>query len=247
MFVYFDLDDTLCGYWDASKAALRQTFSELGPASVTAEEMVQHWAAAYREFAPLVKSDEWYPQYLVSGRATRVEHMRRVLDRMGIADPTLADQLSDRYAELRNSNLTLFPDALTVLESVAAQAGLGLITNGPADIQRQEVETLGIGSFFSHVFIEGEMGEGKPKLSVFKRAEEAANASAADIWMVGNSFGHDIAPAIEAGWKTCWIRRTSDVPPSASSDAKPEERPAGAPEPTITVGSLTEFLDHLSG
>ena len=29
--VFFDLDDTLCGYWDACKIALRETFAEHGP------------------------------------------------------------------------------------------------------------------------------------------------------------------------------------------------------------------------
>ncbi|RYG44838.1 hypothetical protein EON79_14050, partial [bacterium] len=41
--VYFDLDDTLCGYWDASKAGLRATFTALTPEGFTPEEMVRQW------------------------------------------------------------------------------------------------------------------------------------------------------------------------------------------------------------
>jgi putative hydrolase of the HAD superfamily len=244
-FVYFDLDDTLCGYWDASKAGLRSTFAELGPEGKTPEEMVEHWGAAYREFAPLVKSPEWYPQYLVSGRPTRVEHMRRVLLRIGIEDEPLAQALAERYAQARNEHLRLFSDAIEVLETLAGKVGLGLITNGPADIQRQEIATLGVGGYFQHVFIEGEVGEGKPLASVFDRARVACDCTPNTILMVGNSYGHDIRGAIQAGWKTAWIRRPSDVPPSAAPNAGPEVKPANAPEPSVTIGALSELLPIL--
>ena len=37
--VYFDLDDTLCAYWEASKFALRRAFEDHGPEGYTADEM----------------------------------------------------------------------------------------------------------------------------------------------------------------------------------------------------------------
>jgi putative hydrolase of the HAD superfamily len=243
-FVYFDLDDTLCGYWDASKAALRTTFELHGPEGFTPEEMVIHWAEAYREYAPLIKTPEWYPQYLESGDVTRKEHMRRVLARMEIVDDEITQKLADHYRYQRNANLQLFPDAISVLTELKKHFGIGLITNGPADIQREEIATLGIEGFLDHVWIEGEMKEGKPKVGVFDRATAAAGVSREEILMVGNSYGHDIEPAIRYGWKTAWIRRPSDVPPSAKH-TEPESRPADKPEPTVEIGSLSELLPLL--
>jgi putative hydrolase of the HAD superfamily len=243
--VYFDLDDTLCGYWNASKAGLRRAFGEHAPEGVTVEEMVIHWAEAYREFAPQVKTERWYEPYLASGEPTRTEQMHMALRRAGHDDRTRAEALSQAYMLYRDAELQLFDDALDILNALRGRFELGLITNGPADIQRMEIATLGIGHFFDHVFIEGEMKEGKPKPGVFARANEAARSRPEETVMVGNSFGHDIAPAIAAGWYGFWIRRDSDVPPSAHPNAKPEDRPADSVPPTATIHSLSELLPWL--
>lgn len=236
--IYFDLDDTLCGYWDASKIGLRQAFAEEGPEGYTPEELVQAWATAFREFAPSLKKTGWYPIYLKTGEPTRTEQMRRTLAVLDIVDEERAARLSQRYMELRDANLRLFSDAIEILDDLKARYPLGLITNGPADIQRQEIATLGIEHYFNHFFIEGEMGEGKPKPAVFERARAAMGVENHEILMVGNSFAHDVTAALDAGWHAVWIRRASDVPPSATH---PELPPEGAPIPDAIVGSLTEL------
>jgi FMN phosphatase YigB (HAD superfamily) len=63
------------------------------------------------------------------------------------------------------------------------------------------------------------------------------------VLFVGNSYGHDIRPAIAAGWRTAWIRRPSDVPPSVKGlESKPEELPTGAPKPNMIVTDLRDLL-----
>jgi putative hydrolase of the HAD superfamily len=240
--IYFDLDDTLCGYWDASKRAMRQTFAELAPEGVSAEAMLGHWAEVYRTFAKEIKTDKWYPGYLISGEPTRTEQMRLALEAAGRPDEAHARRLGDRYRELRNEYLERFPETTAVLDALVPHYPLGLITNGPADIQREEIATLSLDGYVKHVFIEGEMGEGKPKPGVFARAAAAMGLAPEELLMVGNSYGHDIVPAIVAGWKTAWIRRPSDVPPSARPNAKPEERPSDGPIPTVEISDLRQLF-----
>lgn len=244
--VYFDLDDTLCGYWDAAKAALRETF-ELHPIpGYTTDEMTLHWAAAFRVFGADLKASGWYEQYCRTGEPTRNEQMRLTLERVGIANETLTKALGDTYARIRDERLELFPDALEVLDTLREKGyPMGLITNGPADIQRQEAQTLGIESYFNPILIEGEMGFGKPIPEVFARALAAHSLEPHQTLMVGNSYKHDILPAIEAGWRTAWIRKPSDIPPSATGDAKPEELPAGSPAPDVEIRDLKEILPLL--
>ena len=244
--IYFDLDDTLCAYWNASKAALHATFDQHLGDRHTPADMVNHWAETYREFAPLIKSDEWYPLYLVSGDPTRKEHMRRTIARIGLQDEALAATLSATYRFERNSRLALFSDALATLTTLHRHFPLGVMTNGPADIQREELSQLGIASFFSHFFIEGEVGVGKPDPHVFQQAELAVGLAPDEILMVGNSFGHDIRPAILAGWKTIWLRRDSDVPPSARPGTLPEMPPADGPQPTGILGELAPLTQLLA-
>ena len=244
--VYFDLDDTLCGYWNASKIGLAAAFKKYGPEGHTPEEMVRHWAGAFRGYAPKLKYTEWYKGYLQSAEPTRTEQMRLTLSRIGIEDPALAAQLSHAYMEERDRALKLFPDALAVLDSLKDHFQLGLITNGPADVQRQEIATLKLEDYFPHIFIEGEMGEGKPSKAVFDRAAAAVSCAPHELLMVGNSYHHDVEPALEYGWHAIWVRRDSDIPPSAdASEAPLEVKPADAPEPDATVGSLSDLLPLL--
>jgi FMN phosphatase YigB (HAD superfamily) len=227
--VFFDLDDTLCTYWDASKRALWETFEKHRPQDLEPDQLVAEWAAAFREFLPHVKTPEWYSSYLATGEHTRTEQMHRTLLRLERDDPALAAQLSQTYMELRNQYLELFPEALEVLNDLKGRFPLGLITNGPA------------------VFIEGEQGIGKPEWEVFRRAEAAVGFSPEEVLFVGNSYAHDIVPAIEAGWKTVWVRRPSDVPPSVRGvQSEPEELPAGGATPDLVASNLREILPLLA-
>jgi putative hydrolase of the HAD superfamily len=243
--VFFDLDDTLCGYWEASKAALRRTFERYAPEGKTADDMVRHWAVAFREFSPNLKQTGWYESYLRKGEPTRTEQMRLTLLQAGIDDPALAKEIGDVYAEERNLNLQLFSESLEVLEKLKARFPLGLITNGPADIQRQEIATLGIEHYFDYVFIEGEMGRGKPLAVVFEAIATEAGKQPHEILFVGNSYAHDVKPALEAGWHAVWVRRATDVPPSAADQNFPEHRPEGSPLPDAVVHDLREVLTIL--
>jgi putative hydrolase of the HAD superfamily len=205
--------------------------------------MVELWAVAFRKFIKEVTHPDWYSQYLKNGEITRTEAMRRALAEAGVVDEERAVRLSQTYMQERDQRLRLFDDTLEVLDLLKAKYPLGLITNGPADVQRQEVKTLKIEGYFKTILIEGEMGEGKPKLSVFRRAESNIGSNAAETLFVGNSYSHDIRPAIEAGWRTAWIRRPTDVPPSAGPGGSAVElKPADAPEPDATIGNLRELV-----
>ncbi|MFN3728101.1 MAG: HAD family hydrolase [Fimbriimonadaceae bacterium] len=243
-FIYFDLDDTLCGYWDASKAALRRTFEEHPVATHSLEELLDAWAREFRVFAKEVKRPEWYSIYLQDGGVTRTEQMRRVLRGLGIDQEELAQRMSDFYGRHRNESLMLFPDAVAVLDELKQRGfGLGLMTNGPADVQRAEIATLGIGHYFDPVLIEGEVGEGKPLRSAFARAERLADSDPGELLFVGNSYRHDILPAITFGWHSVWIRRAGDVAPSLRGEtAKPEERRPEDPSPDYEINELSELL-----
>jgi putative hydrolase of the HAD superfamily len=242
--VYFDLDDTLCAYWDAAKKGLRLAFEDHPEHGQPVETMIAHWAEAFREFAPTIKDTHWYGKYLESGETTRVELMRRVLERAGVFDEDLAERLSHTYYVERHAALELFPESVPVLELLHERFKLGLITNGPADIQRQEIETLHIRKYFDFVLIEGEMGMGKPSPEVMELAERLSGYADDELLFVGNSYRHDVAPARLAGWRTAWVRRPSDVAPTSTTD-EPEQKPEGEPEPDLTISDLRELLPAL--
>lgn len=242
--VFFDLDDTLCAYWNAAKAGLRAAFEAHPVPGYELEDALKVWAGEFRRYAEELKTSHWYEIYLTEGATTRAEMMRQALAAMGVNDPDHAWQLSETYGRERDSRLVLFPESRNVLRALSGVFHLGLITNGPADIQRQEIATLNIGSYFDTVLIEGEMGLGKPHQAVFAKAEAESQAKGEEVLFVGNSYAHDIAPAIRAGWKTIWIRRESDVPPSADKPRR-EEMPEGAAGPDAILETLEQLPEML--
>ncbi len=246
--IFLDLDDTLCAYWDASKIALRETFAKHAPEGVSPEQMTKAWAEAFRKFSPDLKKTDWYPTYLKTGGVTRIEQMRLALLELGYDDPERAKSLGDSYGFLRDQNLQLFPEALEFLVAIKAKYPLGVMTNGPADIQRQELQTLGIEHYFDVFLIEGELGFGKPDPRVYQMgfdqmAAKLPGLKPEEILMIGNSYRHDILGAMEAGWQTAWVRRPSDFAPSAT---EPESKPENAPDPTIEIGDLRELGAYLA-
>jgi putative hydrolase of the HAD superfamily len=243
--IYFDLDDTLLGYWNASKAGLRRAFELFPVDGKSTDEMITAWGAVFKKFSSGLKgNDRLYQSYLTSGEETRTIQMDETLKWVGVQDDLHAKQLSQAYMDQRDSHLRLFDDSIEVLEILKPRFPLGLITNGPADIQNQEIDTVGIRSYFSNIFIEGEMRIGKPYKEVFDRAADAVGCKPEQLLMIGNSFGHDIKPAMEYGWATVWTRRDSDVPPSSDSGL-PEPIPTSGPMPTLIVESLSEILPYL--
>ncbi|MGH9151739.1 MAG: HAD family hydrolase [Acidimicrobiales bacterium] len=61
----------------------------------------------------------------------------------------------------RRSGYRLYPDALDVLSQFRS-AGylLGVVTNGPPDLQREKVETTGLNEYVDVVAVSGEVGTG---------------------------------------------------------------------------------------
>lgn len=243
--IYFDLDDTLCGYWDAAKGGLRVAFEKHPVPGHTLDESLAAWAEVFRQFSPTLKQKtKLYGEYLTSGTTTRTHQMQRTLLHLGVDDHELAHNLSFAYMVARDQNLKLFPEVLPVIKKLHKTYPLGLITNGPADIQNQEVDTLSIRKYLSHIFIEGELRIGKPHDIVFDKAREAMNLEPEQILMVGNSFGHDILPAVKHGWVAAWIRRDTDVA-MGSKTGLPDPIPTSGPMPDAIIDSIDQLLPLL--
>ena len=204
--VFFDMDDTLLntsGGVDASWGAVCAEFSSaLGcdPASLRATikaEMQRFWsdeAAVEREWR------------------TRLEEARThviglALTREGL-DVERAANLSRRYWEENSSRMRLFDDAIETLTSLrGAGFRVGLITNGPASMQRWKIGQFALEAYFDVMVIEGEFGHGKPSPKVFEYALDAVGVDPHQAWHVGDNLYADIGGAQSAGIHAAWIHR----------------------------------------
>lgn len=79
----------------------------------------------------------------------------------------------------------LYPETLDVLENLAADVRLGIISNFDSRLYRI-LENLEIRHFFDPITISSEAGADKPHAQIFEKALQAAGARARDAWHVGD-------------------------------------------------------------
>lgn len=199
--ILFDLDDTLCDYSAARWSRLRFAFS-LGA-----------------DGQPIERPGVDLEQMIADSIAMHphgVDHFEALYAEYGIANRDEALAAADWYRTNRFHDLALFPEAVAVLQAVrrvslpgtsGSERVIGIITNGPADVQRAKIDRLGIRELVDFVIISGEFGAAKPDPAVFHEALRLSGVSADEAVYVGDAPEFDIAGAAAAGIRSVWVNR----------------------------------------
>ena len=116
-------------------------------------------------------------------------------------------ELAGVWREARIAHLTAYPETRAVLESLRADRRLGLVTNGPSNLQRLKVRQTGLADYFSVVVAAEDVGVGKPGAPIFAAAMRELDLGPGEVVMVGNDLGRDIVGARAAGIDAIWVDR----------------------------------------
>jgi putative hydrolase of the HAD superfamily len=194
-----------------------------------------HFQDAYNKaFQDMIKEYNGPAIFLsMSGYETRIEWVSRTLQHCGFDDPNLVHELVDIYGEERKKTLKMFPDAIQVLSYLKNKYRLSLVTNGPSDIQREEIEVLKIASYFDDIIVAGEVGYAKPDPRIFDPLITMLSIPTSQYLYVGNSQDDDLTSAHYAGLKVAWINRKNEI-----------LRPR-IPKPNYEIKNLSELLGFL--
>jgi putative hydrolase of the HAD superfamily len=124
----------------------------------------------------------------------------------------LDDELFTEYAGVHDAaidTLDAFPDALATIRSLRARGiRVGVLTNGPSDLQRRKLRASGLLDEFDAVAISGELGVHKPDPRAFARALDLLGTRPDETAMVGDGLENDIAGALAAGFAAAvWVER----------------------------------------
>jgi HAD superfamily hydrolase (TIGR01549 family) len=199
--VIFDLDDTLCDYAAAREARLRRAFtlSPLGgpqPANtVDLDRMI-------------AESIQMHPH--------GADHFEELFARFGIDDVGAASAAANWYRKNRFHGLRLFPETEAVFSKVrnAVSSGdskatrpIGIVTNGPTEVQHAKLELLGIDRLVDFVLVSEEFGVAKPDPQIFREALRISGVRPDEALFVGDSAEFDMAGAQAAGIPTVWVNR----------------------------------------
>lgn len=99
----------------------------------------------------------------------------------------------------------LYPGAAALLDELAPQVKLGIVTNGITSIQRTKIARTGLDRWFTAIAISDELGVAKPDPAIF--APLFADLDVTDLaktLVIGDSLHSDMAGGRNAGIATCW-------------------------------------------
>lgn len=205
--VIFDLDDTLCDHAFSVQSKVRYSFEPFIDASLLDEAVVTALARS-----------RWGS-----------DHFAELFLELGVTDKEAVAEARARYVSDRFRDLVLYDDALTSLDAIRDVAGIGMITNGPTDIQQPKIDLLEIEPLFPFILISGSVGIWKPDPAIFEMALDRAGASPEEAIYVGDSPVADVPGAHSVGMRPVWMNR-------AGIDWPGEE------PPHLEVRTMTELV-----
>lgn len=206
--VVFDLDGTLCRYTMSIEQAMAASLQRVG----AEETMIGGLTAAANRY-----TDLW--DELQGGDHDTVPLRERIWIRLlsdaGVDDAALARRLCQVYVNLRTASLRLFDGASLLLSDLRERYTLGLLTNGPSEMQWEKIDLLQIRDSFDAIIVSGDAGVHKPDARVFASMLRQVGSPPDKAVYVGNSYEMDIIGAHAAGMLSVWVNSDGDGEPQA--------------------------------
>lgn len=224
--VVFDLDDTLVVEVAAARASVRAAVSlledvdpevaeravldtaqrlwESGPYHVLCLELgFAPWEGLWSDFSGCHRRVDglraWVPSY-------REQTWQTALAALAVDDRRRAADLAETFAAAQRDAHRRVEGADVLVRGLHGRYRLGLLTNGPSDIQRHKLRAAGLADCFDAVVVSGEVGAGKPAAAVFELVLDRLGVLPTAAVMVGDSWERDVRGATAAGLAAVWVR-----------------------------------------
>jgi FMN phosphatase YigB (HAD superfamily) len=222
--VLLDLDDTICDFSTARERRLRIALADATGLPRDSPEIESLIAAS------------------IAMQPHGSDHFRELLTQHGFDRGDRIDSAIEWFRTNRFHGLELFPWSIDVLEQLRrgpngrGERPLGIITNGPAGVQRDKVDLLQIRDLVDFVLISGEFGASKPDPAIYAEALKRAGAEPDETVFVGDSPEHDIAGAHASGLRSVWVNRHGTPWSGAGRAPDRQIRHIGELPPLVGVG-----------
>lgn len=231
--VFFDLDATLIDYdRTAWHATVRRVCAALRAPDIQPDRLFDAYTGAYTAHlggteGTIARS----PSGSSDARAIWGELWRRALSACGQESELLAERALDLYVRDRSGSYRLFDDVTEVLDALRERVdALAVVTNGPADAQRDKMAATGLDRHFDEIVVSAEVGVAKPDEAIFGLAMDRLGVERCCAWHVGDSLATDVLGAQNARLGAdIWLNRVGAT------------RGPGDPSPGYEVASLREL------
>jgi putative hydrolase of the HAD superfamily len=211
--ILFDLDFTLVDNdvgWRELWPPVAERFAARYPGFDPDEFQSRSYAFADGHYELLLRGDIDFDTY-------RRDYVRHGVEPWGELD----DELLAAYNEARNRSvdlIELFGDAVETIRGLRAHGlKIGILTNGPSELQRRKLRRIGIEDEVDAVAVSEEIGASKPDPLAYERAVAMLGLPAGEVAMVGDHVVNDVAGALAAGLAAAvWVeRRPGELPEGA--------------------------------
>jgi HAD superfamily hydrolase (TIGR01549 family) len=221
--ILFDLDFTLVDNERAFQKLwppIAARFAERYPGFDPDEFLTRSFEFGNTHYALLLKGEIDFETY-------RRDSVRHGLEPWGELDEGLFRDYHD--ARARSVDLIeLYDDAVETIRGLRASGlKIGILTNGPSELQRRKLRLIGIEDEVDAVAVSEEIGATKPDPESYRRAVEMLGLEPGEVAMVGDDIENDVAGALAAGLAAAvWVeRRPGELPDGAHLAAELAEVP----------------------
>lgn len=205
--IFFDLDHTL---WDFEKN------SGLAFHSVFKKNKIMVELERFMEIYSPININYWklYRDNKISQTDLRYGRLKESFEglKMDISDEKI-NILSSDYIDFLPTNNHLLEGAMELLEYLAPNYKLHIITNGFHEVQHKKLKNSYIFPFFDTITTSEDAGVKKPNKLIFEKAMETAGASVLNSVMIGDNLEADILGAQEIGMRAILYNYHKEVCP----------------------------------
>ena len=207
--VVFDLDDTLYDHLLPFKRSVQSCFPSVNIASISdIYTRFRYW------------SDVAFPKYtkhLISIEELRIFRCQKTMAEFGLPNVTEEEAINfQKDYEKELDRITLIPTVKYLLDLlVENHIPIGLLTNGPVDLQTKKLINLGALAYFNsdNILISQSTGYNKPQRQIFDIAAEKFDFNPEKTLFIGDTFTNDIEGSFNAGWVPVWFNhRKRNIP-----------------------------------
>ena len=192
--IFFDLDNTLWDFETNSRSAMLETFNSF---KLAAFVVFEQFFEGYTKNNHLL----WEAYRKNAIRKNELTRLRFQLtfDELGISGID-AEAMNSHYLEVMPDQKQLNSGAVEILQYLKQKSyKIAVITNGFKEVQYRKIETSGLKTFLSGIYISELVQSAKPDRGIFEYAVKSSNAPKAQSLMIGDDWEVDIAGAVAFG------------------------------------------------
>lgn len=211
--IFFDLDRTLWDFDKNSSDALNDIIKEFGLETHISD--VQEFVRLYNKYNDELWDD--FREGMIKKPELQIKRFVLLLDHYELSDPEMIEEISKFYLNSAPLKTSLVKNTKEILEYLAPNYRLYVISNGFYDVQLTKVKNSGISRYITKVFTSDRIGFSKPKTGIFEYAVTSVNAKKIECLMVGDDIYNDIQGAKKAGFDQVYFnpgRKSTPVKPT---------------------------------